>query len=123
MLDEMESEDWQLGFWNEQEKRFVPLAGLGWEEAKQYYAVPGWGEALALLAWRLGEMGKTDRGRRITQYAGLLIQLRDLLRHIRQSRKGGIGAPDNVYLPQLSREWIDKLSEMLEEALGGGKEE
>lgn len=33
------------------------------------------------------------------------------LQHIQRSRKGGMGAPNNIYLPQLRVDLVDELAE------------
>jgi hypothetical protein len=48
----------------------------------------------------------------------ILDEVWDLLKEIQQSRKGGIGAPNNVYLPQLRVTRIDELTKKIENILG-----
>jgi NTP pyrophosphatase (non-canonical NTP hydrolase) len=43
----------------------------------------------------------------------MLLELLKLIHEIQSSRKGGIGWPDNTYLPQLSRERVDELEREL----------
>lgn len=50
-------------------------------------------------------------------YSQLLCKIKAHLYTIRRSRKGSIGSPNNVYLPQLNRKRVDELTALVEERL------